>query len=60
MDAMSAVDSPHTKAPAPRTTLIEKSWPLPRMFSPEQAVLLGLLRGAVFRCSTARGYSLRT
>ena len=36
MEAISAVSSPHTNAPAPRTIWIEKLKPEPRMFSPSK------------------------
>ena len=47
MEAMSAVSSPQTKAPAPSFSLTWKLWVLPRMRSPEEAALLRLGDGDV-------------
>ena len=44
-EAISAVDSPQTKAPPPRATLTSKLKPVPRMLSPEQAAAPRLLDG---------------
>src|SRR4030042_1736823 len=53
-----ALDSPETKAPAPRCTLIVKSKPEPRIFSPRKPYSSACLI-AIPTFSTARGYSCR-
>ena len=45
IDAVRAVDSPQTKAPAPWLMRMSKSKPESRMFAPEQAALARLLEG---------------
>ena len=59
MEAMRAVSSPHTKAPAPRRTSTSKlNWVSPMLLpmNPDRLAL----RMAVWTRSTARGYSART
>ena len=46
-EAISAVSSPQTKAPAPSTISILKLKPRPRMSSPRKSVFFGLLDGAL-------------
>ncbi len=59
MEVNKAVDSPHTKAPAPRLICTSKENPLPRMFSPRRPSSRACSM-AMFKCSMARGYSVRT
>ena len=59
MDRIRAVSSPQTKAPAPRTSLMSKEKPVPRMFEPNNPSSR-LCRRAIIRCLMASGYSLRT
>ena len=59
MEAVRALPSPQTKAPAPWFTWSRKSKPLPRIFSPRRPKSSALAM-AVFRRLTARGYSART
>ena len=58
-EAIRAVDSPQTKAPAPCTTRMRKSWPEPRMSSPSSPSSSACRRACV-RWRTASGYSART
>ena len=59
IEAISAVDSPQTKAPPPLLTFISKSNPEPRMFFPSSPFSSACAIASV-TLSTARGYSLRT
>ena len=44
-EAISALSSPQTKAPAPMRNSMSKLKPLPRMFSAQEAALAGLRQG---------------
>ena len=59
MEAIRAVSSPHTKAPAPSRNERSKLKPLPRIFSPSSPSSLACAM-AMFKCSMAMGYSSRT
>ncbi|MBA7713043.1 hypothetical protein ES703_122041 [subsurface metagenome] len=59
MAVIKALDSPDTKAPAPRCTLTSKSKPEPRMFVPRRPCSCACSR-ATERFFTAIGYSCRT
>ena len=54
-----AVDSPHTKAPAPWCTITLNSNPDPRIFSPRKPYSCACWMARLIFC-TARGYSWRT
>ena len=59
MEAVRALPSPQTKAPAPRFTWMRKEKSLPMMWSPSRPYSSALAMAA-FRRLTARGYSART
>ena len=59
MDAVNALPSPHTKAPAPRLMWIWKLNPLPMMSSPSSPAAAALSMATCKRF-TASGYSART
>jgi hypothetical protein len=59
MEAISAVSSPQTKAPAPSLIWMSKLKPLPRMFLAQQAALARPARWRRRRLM-ASGYSART
>ena len=59
MEAVSALPSPQTKAPAPRLMCIRKEKPLPRM-SPPSSPSSSACAIAVRSRETAIGYSART
>ena len=58
IEAINAVSSPHTKAPAPRRISILNLKPVPRILSPNQLSSLACLI-AIFKRCTAIGYSAR-
>ncbi len=59
IEAISAVSSPQTKAPAPRLIETSKPKPVPRMSSPSRPRSRAC-SSAMPRCSIASGYSVRT
>jgi hypothetical protein len=59
IEAISAVSSPHTKAPAPRLICRSKLNPDPRTFGPSRPRSLAC-RMAMLAFSIASGYSMRT
>ncbi len=59
IEAVRALPSPHTKAPAPRLICSRKEKPLPRMFSPSRPCSSAWAMAMRSR-STAMGYSART
>ena len=59
MEAIRAVSSPQTNAPAPSLIVMSKAKPLPRMSLAEQAELARMAAIAVRRRSIASGYSAR-
>jgi len=59
IEASRAVSSPQTKAPAPSLIFTSNEKPVSRMFSPTRPIAEAS-RTAIFRCSTAIGYSALT
>src|SRR3990172_2243013 len=58
MEFIRAVSSPQTNAPAPSLTIMSRSNPVPNILFPRKPFPLACSM-AMFRCSTARGYSAR-